>query len=138
MDEIENRSEFRVTGTIVAFASNAENTVEIKCVIRDLSYCGCRIVTSSINELPELIELTPEGFDKPISAMITWRSGKTAGLCFEHAADQSTLELFENLRSQRRSAVKRRRPKMQPRDAEAIGFQVRLQKWLSTNRPKAS
>lgn len=82
-----NRSEERKPACIHAFVSNLEDTLVVKCVIRDVSNKGCRIVSSRIAELPEVIQLIPEGLDRPVKGVIVWRRSNMAGICFEHGCD---------------------------------------------------
>ena len=65
-----------------AFAFDLDNTFETKCIIRDISRSGCKIVTSQIRKLPEFILLVPEGFEQPLSGKIVWRKDKFAGVAF--------------------------------------------------------
>lgn len=55
-----------------AFASDITDTFDVKCIIRDLSPQGCMIVSSQLQELPDLIQLIPEGFDQPLNGSIVW------------------------------------------------------------------
>ena len=80
-----------------AFASDLGDTIDIKCVIRDVSKIGCKIVSSQIQDLPELIQLTVEGINQPMRGIIVWRRGKTAGMCFEHACSDKIRSRIETL-----------------------------------------
>jgi signal transduction histidine kinase len=86
----ERRSEPRKKALIHAFVSDREDVVDLKCIIRDISKGGCRIATSYIQDLPRIIEIVPEGFDRPITGKIIWRNTKVAGVKF-----LSTEELAE-------------------------------------------
>ena len=92
-----------------AFASDLGDAIDIKCVIRDVSKTGCKIVSSQIWDLPELIQLIAEGIDQPTRGKIVWRRGKTAGMCFEHACSdkiRSSIEtLYVSLREDEESGV---------------------------------
>lgn len=92
-----NRSEERNQACIHAFASNLGDTLVVKCVIRDVSTKGCRIVTSRINELPEVIQLIPEGFEAPIRGVVVWKRNNMAGVCFEHGCDDDVRSRIEKL-----------------------------------------
>lgn len=85
MVRFERRDDERKQACVHVFASDLEDAIDIKCVVRDVSSNGCRIVSTHIRELPELIQLFPEGFDKPIRGKIVWRDRNMAGVCFEHA-----------------------------------------------------
>lgn len=82
MDGFDNRTEPRKKVCIQAFASDLNDTFDIKCIIRDVSKSGCMIVSSNLRELPDLVQLVPEGFERPMNAKIAWRKGKMAGLSF--------------------------------------------------------
>ena len=74
------RLEDRKACFVHAFASDLDETLDIKCIIRDISATGCRIVSSQIHELPDEIHLTPEDFDRPLRGKIVWRRKKAAGV----------------------------------------------------------
>ncbi|MGI9382213.1 MAG: PilZ domain-containing protein [Methyloligellaceae bacterium] len=74
------RLEDRKACFVHAFASDIEETLDVKCIIRDISEKGCRIVSSQIHELPDEIHLTPEDFDRPLRGKIVWRRRKSAGV----------------------------------------------------------
>ena len=82
---------------VQAFASDLGDAIDMKCVIRDVSKTGCKIVSSHIQDLPELIQLVAEGIDQPIRGKIVWRSGKIAGVCFEHACSDEVRANIETL-----------------------------------------
>ncbi len=82
MSSSDIRFEARKKTCIQAFASDLDNTFEIKCIIRDISRSGCKIVTSQVGKLPEFILLVPEGFEQPLSGKIVWRKDKFAGVVF--------------------------------------------------------
>jgi len=82
---------------VQAFASDLGDTIDTKCVIRDVSKTGCKIVSSQIQDLPELIQLIAEGIDQPIRGRIVWRRGKIAGVCFEHACSDEVRSSIETL-----------------------------------------
>ncbi len=75
-----------------AFASDLTVTFDIKCIIRDVSESGCMIVSSQIHELPDLIQLVPEGFDQPLNGRIVWRKDKMAGISFLSANSNEVSE----------------------------------------------
>ncbi len=102
-----------------AFVSDREDIVDLKCMIRDISKGGCRIATSYIQDLPRIIEITPEGFDKPMSGKIIWRNSKVAGVQFLSAAE---LEDFERDKPTR------------PRETSAAGFFSKLQSLAGLRR----
>lgn len=78
----DRRTTERKQTCIQAFATDLEDTIEVKCFVRDVTAVGCRIVSSNLYELPDQLQLIPEGFDKPINAKVVWRDKKTAGLNF--------------------------------------------------------
>ena len=91
------RVEKRQKVCVQAFASDLGDAIDIKCVIRDVSKTGCKIVSSQIRDMPELIQLTVEGIDQPMRGIIVWRRGKTAGMCFEHACSDEVRTRIETL-----------------------------------------
>jgi hypothetical protein len=99
---IDRRLETRQNVCAQAFASDLGDDIDTKCVIRDVSKTGCKIVSSQMRDLPELIQLIVEGIDRPIRGKIVWRQGKMAGVCFEHACSNkvraSIVTLYNSLR----------------------------------------
>jgi len=91
------RVERRQKVCVQAFASDLGDTIDTKCVIRDVSKTGCKIVSSQIQDMPELIQLVAEGIDQPIRGKIVWRRGKIAGVCFEHACSDEVRASIETL-----------------------------------------
>ena len=94
---MDRRLERRQKVTVQAFASDLGDAVDTKCVIRDVSQTGCKIVSSQIQYLPELFQLIVEGIDQPIRGKIVWRRGKMAGVCFEHACSDEIRYSIETL-----------------------------------------
>ena len=91
------RVEKRQKVCVQAFASDLGDAIDIKCVILDVSKIGCKIVSSQIQDLPELIQLTVEGIDQPMRGIIVWRRGKRACMCFEHACGDKIRSSIETL-----------------------------------------
>lgn len=96
MNAFDNRSEPRKKVCLQAFASGLTDPFDVKCIIRDVSKGGCMIVTSQIGELPELIQLAPEGFDRPLNGRIVWRSDKTGGVSFLPSDDKAAFEQIKS------------------------------------------
>ncbi len=82
MSSSDKRFKARKKACIQAFAFDLDYKFEIKCIIRDISRSGCKIVTSQVRKLPEFILLVPEGFKQPLSGKIVWRKDKLAGVAF--------------------------------------------------------
>ncbi len=100
MGHIDNRAERRKKSCMQAFASDANDSFEIKCIIRDVSPGGCMIVSSHLHELPDRIQLVPEGFKEPLLGQIVWRKGKTAGVSFiETSLNPDLDEMHQRLDS---------------------------------------
>lgn len=78
----ENRTENRKKSCVQAFATDLIDSIDVKCIIRDVSNNGCMIVSSDVEGLPDLIQLFPEGFDNPLNGKIVWRRDKMAGVAF--------------------------------------------------------
>lgn len=85
----DRRTSERKRTCLQAFATNLEDTIELKCSIRDVTEVGCKVVSSQIQDLPDHIRLYPEGFENPLFAKVVWRDKKAAGLSFE---DDSQLD----------------------------------------------
>ena len=79
-----NRCEARKTVSIHAFITDLAGQFEIKCVLRDVSRNGCRIVSSRVHDLPDVVLVIPEGFAAPMRGMVVWKRSNLAGVCFEH------------------------------------------------------
>lgn len=82
MQRLDRRARIRKKTLIHAFASDLSDVYDIKCVIRDVSQNGCRIVSSHIDDLPETIKIVPEGFANPVFGKIVWKDEKVAGVRF--------------------------------------------------------
>ncbi len=88
----ERRSEPRKKALIHAFVSDRADIVDMKCMIRNISKGGCCIASSYLQDLPRIIDIVPEGFDKPITGKIIWRTSKMAGIQFLSAAEEEAFE----------------------------------------------
>ncbi len=115
----ERRSEQRKKALIHTFVSDREDIVDLKCVIRNISKGGCCIASSYIQDLPRIIEIVPEGFDRPMTGKIIWRTSKVAGVQFLSAAE---VEDFE-----------RDRPEL-VRQTPTVGFLTKLQSLAGLRR----
>ena len=82
MKMLDNRKARRKKALIHAFASDLKDVYDVKCVIRDVSRTGCRIVSGHLDDLPDTIKLLPEGFSKPVFGKIVWKDDKMAGVRF--------------------------------------------------------
>ena len=89
---LERRKEPRKRVLMHAFVSDREDIVDLKCMIRDISKGGCRIASSYIQDLPRIIDILPEGFDKPLTGRIVWRNSKMAGVQFLSAAESEEFD----------------------------------------------
>lgn len=89
---LERRKEQRKQALMHAFVSDFNDLVDLKCVIRDISKNGCRIASSYVEDLPQLVRITPEGFDKPMIGKVIWRNSKFAGINFVSAAEAESLQ----------------------------------------------
>lgn len=91
-DHKDERGECRRKMAIHAFASDIDNKYDVKCVIRDVSGGGCSIVSSCLDDLPDIIHVLPEGFATPILGKIVWRKNNIAGVQFlTDLGDESLL-----------------------------------------------
>jgi hypothetical protein len=96
MNSSDNRCEQQKKTCVQAFASDIDDTMDIKCIIRDLSNRGCMIVASYIHELPEMIQLMPENFKQPLTGKIVWRKDKFAGVSFLSPASDAVLASMQD------------------------------------------
>lgn len=90
-EKIENRAERRKKTALHAFASDIEYRYNVKCILRDVSRSGCKIVTNGIDDLPDIIHLLPEEFENPILGKIVWRKKSIAGVQFLSDLDDESL-----------------------------------------------
>lgn len=92
---LERRCETRKQSLIHAFVSDFNDLVDLKCVIRETSKNGCRIASSYVEDLPQLVRITPEGFEKPLVGKIVWRDAKFAGIQFVSATEAEALQKLQ-------------------------------------------
>ena len=90
-DQKEERAERRKKTAIHAFASDIDNKYDVKCIIRDVSGGGCKIVSNSMDDLPDIIHILPEGFETAILGKIVWRAKNIAGVQFLSDIDDESL-----------------------------------------------
>jgi len=96
MQRLDRRTRARKKTLIHAFASDLSDKYDIKCVIRDVSQDGCRIVSSHIDDLPETIKIVPEGFAKPVIGKIIWKNEKVAGIKFLDDEEELATNIPQN------------------------------------------
>jgi len=89
---LERRCEERKKSLIHAFVSDFDGHVDLKCVIREISKHGCRVASSYVEDLPQLVRITPEGFEKPLIGKVVWRNAKFAGVQFVSATEADVLQ----------------------------------------------
>lgn len=65
-----------------ASVTAAKGHPTVDCLIRDASACGCRIISDHLSKLPDDVVVHPEGFEKPMTGRIVWRTGRSAGIEF--------------------------------------------------------
>lgn len=118
-EPLERRKEPRKKVLIHAFVSDFDGAVDLKCVIRDISKGGCRIASSYVQDLPRLVQITPEGFEKPMIGKIVWRNSKFAGIQFVNAAEA------QEIRESKKERV---------HDPEPVGFFSKLASMMSLRR----
>ena len=97
MAQSDRRNEKRKKSVLQGFVANLDDTMQVKCTIRDVSRDGCKIISSQIHLLPDDILLIPEGFEKPIASKIIWRQERMAGLVFEHASESTANSHIDEL-----------------------------------------
>ena len=137
MHTLNRRAEPRKKTLIHAFASDLGDKYDVKCVIRDVSRNGCRIVSSHIDDLPDTIKIVPEGFAKPVIGKIVWKNEKMAGIRFLDGEEgletpvpqtEAPLDFFSRL--QKFSIQSRRYSVLQPGpdggDDDVVGRMVHV------------
>jgi len=87
----DQRTDPRKKVCLQAFAADVNDTFDVKCIIRNVSKGGCMIVSSCVHELPDLVHIVPQGFDKPLAGKIVWRGEKLAGVSFVSTNDEAVL-----------------------------------------------
>jgi len=118
---------------IHAFASDLSDTLVVKCVIRDVSSKGCRIVSSRATELPDVIQLSLEGLEAPIRGVIAWRRSNMAGVCFEHGCDDETRSRIKALHASVIEETANDVLKL-GQTREPLSYSERMQKYQSTGQ----
>lgn len=93
---IERRAEPRKLVRLHAFVSDLEEKIEVKCMIRDVSKNGCKLVARELLDLPNNIRITPEGFEEPIRGKIIWRQEKIVGVRFIKESEQKRARNIES------------------------------------------
>lgn len=91
MTRLDRRKEPRKKTALHSFACDLGQRYEIKCVIRDVSRTGCKIVSKSLADLPDVIQIHPEDFGKPVHGRIVWRDKSIAGVQFVSAKEAQRL-----------------------------------------------
>lgn len=87
------------------------------------------IVTSQLHELPDLIQLIPEGFSHPLSGKVVWRKEKMAGISF---LSEDSGEVFDRLNEYYMEALKKSddgEPLLLECLARPLGYSDRLAKY---------
>lgn len=97
MTDAETRSGQPQRACLHAFASDLAETFDLKCIIRDVSYGGCTIVSSRVCDLPQIIHLTPQGFHRPLRGKITLRQGRIAAVSFVGEGDPAVQSAVQEM-----------------------------------------
>ena len=92
MESQERRQEPRKAALMHAFVSDRADSIDMKCVIREISKGGCRVTSSYVEDLPRIVRILPEGFEMPLTGKIIWRNKKFAGIQFISEAEADELE----------------------------------------------
>jgi signal transduction histidine kinase len=119
VQRLERLKEPRKKVALHAFASDIDDVVDVKCMIREMSKGRCRIASNHVDDLPRIIHLLPEGFERPLLGKIIWRTSKVAGVQF--IDENEARELGEKIR-----------PK--PEALQSVGFFSRLGTTMSLRR----
>ena len=89
MSKQDKRSEVRHRALIPAFASDVDETFQLRCLIRDVSETGCQLVANKFYEIPEVFHLTPDGISMPVCGRVKWQDRKMIGVQLQ--LDQSQV-----------------------------------------------
>ena len=81
-DPIDRRENKRVQVLIPATVYDMEKSNPIRCVVRDASKSGCKIVSSKSQDLPDHILLEVTNFKGVRKGRVVQRNSKTAGVVF--------------------------------------------------------
>lgn len=131
MTSFDNRDEDRKKACMQAFASDITDTFDIKCIIRDVSESGCMIVSSQLQELPDLIQLVPEGFDQPLNGRVVWRKDKMAGISFLSPNSDEAIDRMNHLSLSAALDADDDEPILLECVARPLGYADRLSKYNS-------
>lgn len=80
---MERRHDTRRQVAISATVTDPDGQRRHTCAIRDASEGGCKLVSTSVDELPDRIRIVVDGVAQPIFAEIMWRDRRMAGVRFE-------------------------------------------------------
>ena len=105
MDSRERRQQRREAAPVRALVSDRTDSIEMKCVMREVSEGACRITSSNIGDLPRVVKILPEGFEAPVTGKIIWRNKKFAGVQFISEAEATELERAKRVRKQQPDAA---------------------------------
>lgn len=86
MTTTEQRQHERFKVLLSATVLLKDDSIGIRCCVRDASVGGCLVVSSRVLDFPDSVELVIDGFDQPLFAKVAWRTGRTAGLQFDWPA----------------------------------------------------
>ena len=89
MSKQDKRSEIRHRALIPAFASDLNETFQLRCLIRDVSESGCQLVSSKFYEIPDVFHLTPDGFSMPVCGRVMWQDHKMIGVQLQSEANET-------------------------------------------------
>ena len=114
---------------VQAFVSDIRDSFDIKCIIRDVSKNGCMIVSSQLHELPDLIQLIPQGFDHPLNGRIVWRESKKAGISFMSGDDDEVSDRLIQFYNSAMLGTEEDKPLLLECRARPMGYADRLAKY---------
>ncbi len=129
MNSFKERSETRKKVCVQAFVSDIRDSFDIKCIIRDVSKNGCMIVSSQLNELPDLIQLIPQGFGHPLNGRIVWKKDKKAGILFMSGDDDEVSERLIQFYNSAMRGSETNEPLLLECRARPMGYADRLAKY---------
>lgn len=90
MAKTHDRKEDRVNVVKHARVAGAAGVPSVRCVIRDASPSGCRIISDELWKLPDDVVVHPQGLSRPITGRIVWRGDDCVGVRFDFEQARQT------------------------------------------------
>lgn len=88
-DGSERRSERRRSVFLRAKIVGLLDGHEMECAIQDTSRSGCKIISDSIDEIPDMVTLEIHGLGETFAGKVVWRRRNMAGVQFHPREDDA-------------------------------------------------